>query len=89
MSYDIANLLEPTTTTSAPVDDRASAFVAVDGGEHYSGSTLLVSAYIAIWVILMAWIFLMWRKQASLAERLDDLERALDRAASDAEKTSK
>jgi hypothetical protein len=62
-------------------DDRATEFVAVDGAEHYSGSTLLVSAYVAIWAILMAWLFVMWRKQAGLALRLEGLERALDRAA--------
>jgi len=70
-------------------DDRATEFVAVDGAEHYSGSKLVVTAYIAIWVILMAWIFLLWRKQSSLSDRLEGLERTLDRAAADAEKKAK
>jgi hypothetical protein len=68
-------------------DDRSTEFTAVDpNAEHYSGSTLLVEAYAAILVILMAWIFLLWRKGAALAERLDDLERTIDRAAASAEK---
>ena len=39
--------------------------------ERFSGSTLLVEAYAAIWLILMAWLLLLWRKQASLTARLD------------------
>jgi CcmD family protein len=77
------------TTSQQPADDRATDFVAVDGAEHYSGSKLMVSAYIVIWVILLAWIFSMWKKQGSLAERLDGLERALDRAAGEADKKKK
>ncbi len=74
--------------TSQPrADDRATEFTAVDpNAEHYSGPVLVVVAYASIWVLLMAWIFLLWRKQASLAERLDGLERAMDRAAEAAEK---
>jgi CcmD family protein len=72
--------------TSAPAagtpDDRATDFRAVEGtpAEQFSGGRLLVEAYAAIWVILLAWIFLLWRKQASLAQRLDGLEAAIDRA---------
>jgi CcmD family protein len=71
-------------------DDRATEFTAVDANaERYSGSTLMVEAYAAIWLILMIWIYMLWRKQASLAERLDDLERTIDRAAESAEKKAK
>lgn len=65
-------------------DDRAAGFSAVQtqpDGEQYSGGTLLVVAYLAIWAILLAWIFLLWRRQASLSTRLDGLEAAIDRAA--------
>jgi CcmD family protein len=72
--------------TPAAPDDRATEFTAVESGEHYSGSTLLVEAYAAIWVILMVWIFMLWRKQASLSERLDGLERTIDRAAAAVDK---
>lgn len=71
-------------------DDRATEFTAVDGGnEHYAGSTLLVEAYAAIWVILMVWLFLLWRKQATLTDRLDGLEAAIDRAAKAQEKKAR
>jgi hypothetical protein len=62
-------------------DDRATQFQAVQGGETYSGMNLMVGAYAAIWVILLAWIYLLWRKQQSLTMRLDGLEAAIDRAA--------
>ena len=63
-------------------DDRATSFQAVKGEpEHYSGETLLVSAYAVLWVIVLAWVALVWRKQAALTLRLDDLERVIDDAA--------
>lgn len=74
--------------TSTPQEPaRATEFTAVDpNAEQYSGPVLVVAAYASIWVLLMGWIFLLWRKQAVLAERLDGLEQALDRAAAAAEK---
>ncbi len=65
------------------VDDRATTFQAVQGGEaaHYSGEVLLVSAYAILWTILLAWVAFLWRKQSELNGRLGDLERVLDQAA--------
>ena len=74
-------------TTAAPAgsgtpDDRATTFQAVKGEpEHYSGETLLVSAYAVLWVIILVWVALVWRKQAALAVRLGDLERVIGDAA--------
>jgi hypothetical protein len=63
-------------------DDRATTFQAVKGEpEHYNGETLLVTAYAALWVIVLVWVALVWRKQASLGTRLDELERVLGEAA--------
>jgi hypothetical protein len=63
-------------------DDRATTFQAVKGEpEHYSGEALLVGAYAVLWVILLAWVALVWRKQAGLNTRLDELERVLGEAA--------
>jgi hypothetical protein len=72
-----------TTGQAAPApDDRATSFQAVKGEpEHYSGETLLVSAYAVLWVIVLVWVALVWRKQAALTVRLDDLERVIDDAA--------
>lgn len=67
-------------------DDRATEFVAVDpGSERYSGPKLVVVAYLSIWVILMAWILMLWRKSQSLSDRLEGLERSIDRAAAKAD----
>lgn len=85
----------PSTTATAPqaapapasaspsadvAESRATTFQAVEGGETRSGEVLLVEAYAALWVILFAWLALMWRKQARLNARIEELDRALDRA---------
>lgn len=70
-------------TVETSPDSRATDFRPVEGtaGERYSGSTLLVEAYAAIWLILMVWLVLLWNKQAALTSRLAGLESAIDRAA--------
>ncbi|MDB4945480.1 MAG: hypothetical protein JWP97_5014 [Labilithrix sp.] len=79
----------PPASTANP-DDRATGFTAVDpNAEHYDGNALVVYAYAGLWIVLMGWIYLLWRKQAGLGERLTDLERTLDRAAAAAEKKAK
>jgi CcmD family protein len=69
--------------TQETPNDRATTFQPVQGnaGEQYSGTTLLVSAYAVLWIVLFAWIAIVWRKQSGLASRLGDLERVLDKAA--------
>jgi len=68
--------------TAAGSGAAPSEYVAVEnGGEQYSGAKLMVGAYAAIWVVLMVWIFLLWKKQAALGDRLEGLERTIDRAA--------
>ncbi len=77
----------PSASASATPDSRATSFQAVEGGpEQHSGANLLVAAYSVLWVILMVWLFSMWRKQASLHAKIDDLEKTLDRAAAKLEK---
>jgi CcmD family protein len=73
------NQEQPTQPTP---DGRSTDFKPVEGApaEQYSGGALLVEAYAAIWLIIVAWLFMMWRKQSSLAARLDGLEAAIDRA---------
>jgi hypothetical protein len=71
----------PSASAGTP-DSRSTTFQAVEGGaETRSGETLMVEAYSVLWVILMGWLVFLWRKQATLTTRLDDLERAIDRAA--------
>jgi hypothetical protein len=78
----------PSAAPSSTPDDRSTTFTAVEGNakEQYSGGTLLVTAYAALWVVLFAWVAIVWRKQSALNLRLADLERVLDKAAAEAEK---
>jgi hypothetical protein len=45
-----------------------------------NGGALLVAAYIFMWVILFVWLWRVWAGQNSLSERIDGLDRAIDRA---------
>ena len=69
---------------SAPARPAEGFTAAAGEPEQYSGATLLVTAYAAIWLLLMAWLLLLWRKQAALSARLDGLEAAIARAAAGA-----
>lgn len=80
---------ETAAPTASGADDRSTEFKAVnDAAEARSGTTLMVEAYSVLWMLLMGWIFFLWRKQNDLNVRLDDLERAIDASAdaSDAKK---
>lgn len=74
---------------SAPARPAEGFTAAASEPEQYSGATLLVTAYAAIWLLLMAWLLLLWRKQAALSARLDGLEAAIDRAAASATQTKR
>jgi hypothetical protein len=65
---------EPTTAQTGP---RETAFRRVEGGaETTSGTVLLVEAYVALWVILFAFLFISWRRQARIDARIAELERS-------------
>lgn len=64
-----------------PPQDRATTFQPVENApEAHNGTTLLVEAYSVLWLILMGWIFMIWRKQSSVDARISGLEQAIDRA---------
>lgn len=66
---------------TATADDRAQAFRAVSGGNDLqSGEKLLVEAYALMWIILMAFVLLGWRRQKGIDERIAALEAAVARA---------
>lgn len=70
-----------TTTTTTAADPRATEFRAVEGGsETRSGTVLLVEAYAAIWLILFAMLLLGHFKQRRIDARIDELEKAVERA---------
>lgn len=52
------------------------------GGDTTSANTMVVAAYLLLWVILMAFIAMNWRRQRAIADRLSQVEKAVDKAAS-------
>jgi len=73
----------PVEAPKGTPDDRATSFQPVEGQEEMrSGGTLLVAAYAVLWVILLVWIGMLWRKQGAVNARIDALEKEIDRAAS-------
>jgi hypothetical protein len=67
-------------------DDRAMGFTRVEGGtETTSAALMLVLAYLVMWVILIGFVWLSWRKLGRVESRLGGLERNLGTNA-DAEK---
>lgn len=66
---------------SSSPDARVTSFEASSTPipEAHSGTQLLVTAYTAIWIIAMLFVLVMWFRQRALANRLDVLERAIDR----------
>jgi len=56
-------------------------FVPVEGGsDTTSAEMLLVVAYVAMWLLFFAFIWLTHRRQRGLNAKLSELERALQRA---------
>jgi len=81
----------PPPPTPAPSGSATSmTFKAVEGGgETRDGGLLMVEAYALVWLLLMGWLVMLWRKQATLNVRLDGLEKAIDEAALAAETAKK
>jgi CcmD family protein len=72
---------QPADAAQQAPDDRSTTFQAVQGEpEHYSGETLLMSAYAVLWTILLLWVAFVWRKQSALDARLGDLEHEIGKA---------
>ena len=69
-------------TSPAAPGQRSTEFQAVEGGtEMVSGGTLLVEAYAALWLILLGFLLVSWRRQARIDAKVDELEKALARGA--------
>jgi hypothetical protein len=67
----------PATGTTA--EERSQEFRPVTGGatETSSAEGLLITAYVLMWAILMAFLFVTFRRQVAVDKRLGELERAL------------
>jgi hypothetical protein len=72
--------MQTSTQTAAP-SDRSTAFVPVQGGtETTSAEALLVAAYLVMWVLLLGFLGLGYRRQGKMEARIGELERAMTRA---------
>lgn len=73
------NQAEPTqTTTAKDPGDRATEFVPVQGGgETTSAASLLITAYLVMWALLIGFVLMSWRRQGRVENRISELEKAL------------
>ncbi len=70
----------PTHTPQPTVAERSTEFVPVTGGaETTSAEVLVVSAYVLMWALLLAFVALGWRRQHQLSQRITELERSLQK----------
>jgi CcmD family protein len=69
---------EPDSGTLTDPSARSTEFVAVQGGgDTTSAATLLVTAYIVMWALLLGFVFLSWRRQGRVESRISELEKSL------------
>jgi hypothetical protein len=59
--------------------DRSTQFVPVQGGgpESTSAGTLMVAAYVLMWLCTVLFIFNTWRKTRSVENRMEELQKAI------------
>jgi len=69
---------QPDSGTLADPSSRSTEFVAVQGGgDTTSAATLLVTAYLVMWALLLGFVFLSWRRQGRVETRISELEKAI------------
>lgn len=63
---------------SISADDRRDAFMPVEGAtETTSAAQMLVIAYALLWLLVLLFVYMTWRRQNALDRRLSWLEKAL------------
>lgn len=68
----------PAEGTALTPESRSTEFVAVSGGtESTSAEVVLVTAYALMWIAVLFFVFLTWKKQNLLAARLGELHEKL------------
>ncbi len=69
---------QPDSGTLTDPSARSTEFVAVQGGgDTTSAATLLVTAYLVMWALLLGFVFLSWRRQGRVETRISELEKAI------------
>ena len=69
---------QPDSGTLTDPSARSTEFVAVQGGgDTTSAATLLVTAYLVMWALLLGFVLLSWRRQGRVETRISELEKAI------------
>ena len=69
---------QPDSGTLTDPSARSTEFVAVQGGgDTTSAATLLVTAYLVMWALLLGFVYLSWRRQGRVETRISELEKAI------------
>ncbi len=62
---------------------RSTEFVPVTGGgETTSAASLLITAYLVMWALLLGFVLMSWRRQGRVETRISELEKALSTGSS-------
>lgn len=84
-----ASFLHSVVLAAPAAGQAAGQFVPVSGGSPTtSATTLLVAAYLIMWALLILFIYFGWRRQQRIETRVDQLEKALAKADSEAQNKS-
>lgn len=82
-SFRLSKAQAPPPTTTGKPEERSQEFVPVAGGEGQqntaNASTLLVTAYLVMWALLIGFLFMSWRRSQRIESRLTGLEQALSK----------
>lgn len=73
--------MDDTSSQKPQPSERSTEFVPYSGNEETSSAgTLMVVAYVLMWAVVFAFLFLSWRRQRKLDDRLGELEQALKKS---------
>lgn len=77
-SIDVVPTAAPTSSAASSATPAASTTTSgSDAPELESGGRLMVEAYAAIWIIVLALVIIMWRRTRSLEARVGVIDAAL------------
>lgn len=72
--------VDPHSVPASP-ESRSAQFVPVSGPEQEttSATTMLVTAYVLFWLLLLAFVWITWRRQERLSHRLGQVESQINK----------
>jgi len=68
----------PAPSSSSTVEDRSTTMKgAPAGSDSVPGGTLVIAAYVVVWIAVLLLVIRVFHKQSAVAKRIDDLEAEL------------